>query len=73
MYYSHTVIRFRKEFLALNYLKSNMDIYDLMTWSSEWCSKNQIPNEYFSCFQTLAMAYVEKEWAEEFLTKKIKR
>jgi hypothetical protein len=50
-----------------------MNIYDLIAWTNEWCTKNQIPKEYYSCFQTLAMAYIDKEWAEEFLTKNIKK
>lgn len=67
MKYDQTIISFRASYLKLNYNKSNMLIGDLYEWVAAWCQENNIPKELYKSFCSLATAYVEKEWYEEFL------
>lgn len=66
-----TIIKFRKDFFKLNYLHSNADLNFLKSWAQAWCLENLNSDRYYMDFFTLAMAYFEKEYLENALSRKV--
>lgn len=72
MKYYKILIQFRREYQKLNYLHNKQTLADLYHWAFEWCRVYNIPENLYSSFFELAMAYSEKEWHENFLYYRLK-
>ena len=67
------IIDFRVAYQKCDYINSDMTIKNLGDWVEEWCSRNSIPIDLWQCFQSLAMAYTDKEFEENLILREMKK
>ena len=67
------ITEFRRDFLALDYLNSNMRVYDLEKWANAWCEKKGLPAYLQYDFFELAYACAEKLFHERELYNALKK
>ena len=67
------VIKFRRSYHQLNYVKNHLTVDKLTIWANNWCDENKIHDADKSYFLALARAYADKELFEHHIRLWIKK
>ncbi|MBQ7879823.1 MAG: hypothetical protein IJ317_04160 [Clostridia bacterium] len=75
MKYFQTITKFRVAYQKLGYVKNKkLTVTQLIAWVETWCEEENITDgDLIYYFKQLAQAYADKDLAETFLYRRLKK
>ena len=67
------ILEFRRAFRKLNYARSKLTVNDICKWTHTWCTKNNVPQNFYYDFRELAFAYAYTELYENTIPRALRK